>query len=250
MRAGIALTFGVVVGLAVAGLPASASNQTIAAVDYTSWNPPDVTIQAGDFVAWKNTTGFAHNVCVRAPGATTGCDEYRSGDPSSPWPSEGYTHPFDNVGSYRYFCEAHPGMNGTITVSGTGTGTGTSTTPPPDTQPTDTITVPTQTQTAPVDTTAPAFVGTPRRRARRKAALILELHSSEDATLKAGVFRRRPGGRSFTRISEAALAVEKGRNVKKLPRTRVRSGAYRVKLQLVDGAGNKSATKTISFKIA
>ena len=29
-----------------------------------------------------------------------------------------------------------------------------------------------------------------------------------------------------------------------------RSGAYSVKLQLVDAAGNKSATKTISFKLA
>jgi hypothetical protein len=30
----------------------------------------------------------------------------------------------------------------------------------------------------------------------------------------------------------------------------LRSGAYRVRLQLVDAAGNKSATRTLGFKLA
>jgi hypothetical protein len=70
--------------------------------------------------------------------------------------------------------------------------------------------------------------------------------------LHATVFRRPPGGRAFARISEASLHVTQGRNVVTLPRKTgsLRSGAYRVKLQLVDAAGNKSAAKTLVVKIA
>jgi plastocyanin len=273
MRLGvaIALVSGFACALAIAGFPASAAGQSIAAVSNTGWNPADVSIQVNESVTWSNGTGFSHNVCVRAAGATSGCDEYRSGAPASSWPIGGYTHPFTGDGTYQYICEQHPVMHGTITVgtginppgttgtgtgtgtnTGTNTGTGTSTTPPPDSQPTDTITVPVQTtETFPAatDTTAPAFVGKPKRRASRKS-LVIELGSSEPGTVKATVFRRPPHGRSFARISDASLKVTQGKNVVKVPRATLRSGAYRVKLQLVDAAGNKSATRTLSFKIA
>jgi hypothetical protein len=150
-------------------------------------------------------------------------------------------------------------MTGTITVgagtptgTGTGTGTGTSTTPPPGSQPTDTITVPTQTQqtTAATDTTSPAFTGKVKRRASR-SALLLELGSSEPGTLSATIFRRPPRGRSFSRVSETSVHVKQGRNVVTLLRkSRLRRGAYRVKLQLADPAGNRSAAKAFNFKLA
>jgi plastocyanin len=270
MRLGlaIALVAGFVCALAIAGFPASAADQSIAAVSNTGWNPADVSIQVNESVTWSNTTGFPHNVCVRAAGATSGCGEYRSDAPLSSWPSGGYTHPFTADGTYQYICEQHPGMHGTITVgtginppgttgtgtgTGTNTGTGTSTTPPPDSQPTDTITVPVQTtETFPAapDTTAPAFVGKPKRRASRRS-LVIDLTSSEPGSVKATVFRRPPHGRSLTRISDASLKVKQGKNVVRLPRTTsLRRGAYRVKLQLVDAAGNASATTTINFKIS
>jgi hypothetical protein len=45
--------------------------------------------------------------------------------------------------------------------------------------------------------------------------------------------------------------VKQGKNVVMLLRkSRLRSGAYRVRLQLVDAAGNRSATKTLNFKLA
>src|SRR4051812_32756907 len=155
-------------GLAVAfAIPrlSSAAQPAIAAYSYTAWNPADVTIQAGENVTWSNGTGFAHNVCVAAAGATSGCGEFRSGDASDTWPSGGFTHGFASAGSYKYICETHPNMTGTVTVQAAFTGTGTSTTPPPDTMPTDTITVPTTTDTAPAaDTAAPAFTAKPKRR--------------------------------------------------------------------------------------
>jgi hypothetical protein len=108
------------------------------------------------------------------------------------------------------------------------------------------------TQTPAADTTAPGFTGKVKRRSSRKA-LILELTSTEPATLKAKVLRRPPRGRTFSRVGQSSVEVKQGKNVVTLPRKasgRLRSGGYRVQLQLQDAAGNKSATKTISFKLA
>jgi plastocyanin len=262
------LCAGLVLAFAVTDLPASATSQSIAAVSNTGWMPADVSIDPGDSVTWTNGTGLAHNVCVRRTNGT-GCGEYRSGSPSASWPSEGFTHAFASDGTYAYICQQHPGMKGTITVgtginpptdtgtgtgtstTPTGTGTGTSTTPPPGSQPTDTTTVPTQTGQSTADTTAPGFTGKIKRRSSRKA-LTLELSATEPATLKTTVFRRPPRGRTFTRVGQASLHVKKGRNVVSLPRKArgsLRSGSYRLKLQLVDAAGNKSVTKTLTFKL-
>src|SRR3954447_13758066 len=129
MRAAAALAAGLLVALAVAGLPASATTQSVA-VSYTSWNPSSVAVQASDDVTWSNSTGYMHNVCVAAAGASSGCGEFRSGAPSDAWPSGGFSHPFASAGTYKFVCENHPSMSGTITVGGGGgsTGTGTSTT--------------------------------------------------------------------------------------------------------------------------
>jgi plastocyanin len=232
---------GVAAAFAVAN--ASASDASIAAQE-SSWSPSSVTIQAGESVTWTNSGGL-HNVCVQKPG-TTGdtCDEFRNGEASTTWTSA--AHAFSTPGTYAFFCEIHRGngMTGTVTVEAPSTGTGT--TPPPDAMPTDTTTTPT-----PTDTSAPAFVGTPKRRASRKS-LVLEVRLSEQATLRATVFRRPPGGRSFARVSDASVRVKQGKNVVTLPRKTgsLRSGAYRVRLQLVDAAGNKSPAKTLSFKVA
>jgi hypothetical protein len=203
-------------------------------------------------VTWSNGTPDRHNVCIAAAGAASGCDEYRSGDPSTSWPSGGYSHAFAAARSYLYKCEWHPAMTGMITVQGVSSGTGTSAYPPVETQPTDTTTTQTETQQAPLDTTAPRFTGKLKRRSSRKA-VILELGSSEDATVQATSFRRPPRVRSFKRISQATLKVKQGKNVVTVLRTSkgpLRRGTYRIKLQLIDGAGNESATKTFSFKLA
>jgi hypothetical protein len=112
--------------------------------------------------------------------------------------------------------------------------------------------VPIQTEQSAADVTRPEFAGKVKWRASRRA-LILELRSSEAATLKATVLRRPPHRRAFSRVGQASLPVKQGKNVVTLPRKasgRLRSGAYRMQLQLVDAAGNKSVKKTLSFKLA
>lgn len=245
---------------AVAHFPAWAADHPITAVANTSWDPNSYSIDVNDTVTWTNTTTFSHNVCIRRSNVASGCGEARNGDPAPSW-ADPYTHQFTSDGTFTFMCQLHPTMTGTITVgtgenppvdtgTGTGTGTGTSTTPPTGSQPTDTATVPIQ-QTVATDTTAPALTGKPKRRASR-SALIVTLSSSEDATLKAGVFRRPPHGRSFGRVSQRSVAVKQGKDTVTLIRKlgKRRAGAYRVTLQLVDAAGNKSPTTTLNFKIA
>ena len=267
MRFGLALLLGLLTALVLTGLPASAADQAIVAVAGPAWQPPTATINVGDKVTWTNPGAGFHNVCVRRSGSS-GCSEFEMpAAPTTSWPAD-VSHTFSSDGTFEFICEFHTSMKGTVTVgtgvnpqptqttgTGTGTGTGTSTTPDPGTQPTDTTTAPTQTEATPLaadDTTAPAFTGQLKRRSSRKA-LILDLGSSEDGTLKATVFRRPPRGRAFSKVGEASLHVKQGRNVVTLPRKArgsLRSGSYKVKLQLVDEAGNKSATKTLSFKLA
>lgn len=242
-----ALVAGLVTAALVAGFPASAADTTIAAMSAGySWNPKNVTIQVGDTVTWTTDGVLPHNVCVQKPGTTgTTCDEFRNGDPSTSWSSYTNSHTFTTPGTYTFYCETHKsfGMVGTITVGGGSTGTGTGTG-------TDTTTTPTQPQT--YDTVAPHFTSKPKRRASRKS-LIVEFGASEAGKLSATVFRRAPGKRSFSRVGSASLTVKQGHDVVTLPRRasgRLRKGAYRVTLQLVDAAGNKSATKTLLFKLA
>ena len=100
--------------------------------------------------------------------------------------------------------------------------------------------------------TPPSFTGKLKRRSSRKS-LIVELGSSEDATLDVTVYRRAPARHSFRRVGHASLTVHAGRNVVTLPRKaagRPRSGAYRIRLVLVDAAGNHSPARTLRFKIA
>ena len=236
----IAALAGLVVALLIAGIPASASDPTIAATPTNTWNPSTASIHVGDTVTWTNDGGF-HS--VRLVGDA---NPLVAADPG--WTSVKKT--FTQAGTFTFYCEIHgnpdgSGMAGTITVTADSTGTST-TGPEPIT---DTITVPTQTTGAPADTTAPAFTGKLKRRSSRKS-LVLEVGSSEAATLKATVLRRPPRGRSFSQTSQATVKVGQGKNVVTLPRTSIRKGSYRVKLLLVDDAGNKSATKTLVFKIA
>ena len=261
MRLVAAAVAGVLVALAVTSLSASAADPTIAAVSSNhSWNPSTATINVGQSVSWSTDGLGYHNVCVLKPGGSgDSCDnnadaEFRNGAPASSWSSYPNSHVFTAPGTYTFFCEAHKsfGMTGTITVVASSTGT--STTPPPDTMPTDTTTVPagTDTTTTPAaGAGSPVFTGKLKRRSTRKA-LVLELGSSEAATLHATVFRRPPRGHSYSRISQANLKAKQGKNVATLLRKAggLRSGSYRVKLQLVDDDGNKSATKTLTFKLA
>lgn len=271
-----ALLAGVAAAALVTGIPALAASRNVA-VNGFSWNPSHVTIAPGEDLSWSNGSGVAHNVCVAKAGETLvptvatdpgPCTEFRNGDPSASWAgSTADEHIFPTAGTYQFICQAHPmtmkgtvvvGSSGTTTTTTTGTtttsttttGTGTTTTETTPTQ-AQTGTTPTQTTQA-ADTTDPRFTAAIKRRPGRKT-LTLSFGSSEAGRLEATVFRRPPRGRSFARIGKASLKVRAGANTLTVPRNAgggLRSGAYRVRLALVDAAGNRSMTRLVIFKIA
>ena len=110
----------VVVLLLVFTGQAVSATTNVAAVGTSGWSPDPITIDSGDTVTWSNSTGFPHNVCVASAGAAAGanCSEFRM--PASPSVNWGGTvsHTFNAPGTFRYLCEAHPNMTGTVTVRG------------------------------------------------------------------------------------------------------------------------------------
>ena len=267
-----ALLAGVGAAALAAGIPALAASRNVAVSGF-SWNPGQVTIAPGEDVSWSNASGVMHNVCVAKAGETlvptvptdpAPCTEFRNGDPSTSWSgSTADEHVFPTAGTYQFICQAHPvamkgtvvvGSSGTTTTTTTTTGTGTTTTETTPTQTqTQTQTSTTPAQTAPVqDTTVPRFTTAIKRRAGRKA-LTLAFGSSEAGRLETTVFRRPPRSRTFARVGTASFKVRSGANTLTVPRSAggaLRSGAYRVKLALLDAAGNRSPARLLIFKIA
>ena len=244
----VVVVAGVFTAALVAGFPASAADTSVSAVSYTGWSPDPITINVGDTVTWSNNTTYLHNVCIAAAGepAGTDCNEFRNGDPAVEW--SGVKHAFNAAGPFKYLCQVHTNMVGTVTVQAAGGGTTT-----PDTQTgTGTGTTPTGTQPSSSDSVAPRFTTAVKRRASR-SSLVLRFGVSEDSMLKAVVSRRAPRAHRFAQVGKAVMQVRAGSNTVTLPRSasgRLRAGAYRVALVLVDAAGNRSAERVLVFKLA
>lgn len=109
---------------ALAAFPAFAAEHIVTARPNLTFDPPSLTITAGDTVTFKNGGG-RHNVksdpdAITAFHCSEACGDSPLGDPSSEsWSS---TVTFPDVGVARYYCELHggaggSGMSGVITVA-------------------------------------------------------------------------------------------------------------------------------------
>jgi plastocyanin len=72
-----------------------------------AFQPSSLTVQAGDTVTFENDDDVTHNVTA---------DAFKSGDVDG---GKSWKYTFSKAGTYNYVCTYHPGMNGTITVTGT-----------------------------------------------------------------------------------------------------------------------------------
>ncbi len=77
--------------------------------DALKFNPSSTSVKVGDVVQWDNGSSVAHNVTFDQFSSITS-DTMNSGDT--------YQVKFTKAGTYQYHCTFHPGMDGTITVSG------------------------------------------------------------------------------------------------------------------------------------
>lgn len=88
---------------------ASAQDTTVAIVDF-AFQPASVTVAVGSTVTWSNGGAAPHTV-------TSSSGAFDSGTLQ---PGASFSHTFDTVGTFSYFCSIHPSMTGTITVTESG----------------------------------------------------------------------------------------------------------------------------------
>jgi len=77
--------------------------------DELKFSPNSAAVKVGDVVEWDNSGSVAHNVTFDDFSAITS-DTMNSGD--------SYQVKFTKAGTYQFHCTFHPGMEGTVTVSG------------------------------------------------------------------------------------------------------------------------------------
>jgi plastocyanin len=71
------------------------------------FNPKNITVPPGATVKWTNKDTVGHDV--------TGSG-FKSGGSGGLTPGDTYSHTFNRVGSFKYRCTVHPGMEGTVVV--------------------------------------------------------------------------------------------------------------------------------------
>jgi plastocyanin len=89
----------------IAVAPARSANIEVK-VDNFTFNPPQITVKAGDTVIWVNHDDIPHTV-------TSKTFIFKSKALDS---DDKFSFTFATAGSFPYFCSLHPHMTGTIVV--------------------------------------------------------------------------------------------------------------------------------------
>ena len=84
---------------------ASGSDGVVAVTNF-SFDPDSIAVDAGTEVTWRNEDPASHTV-------TATSDRFDSGTLE---PGARFSFQFGRPGTYRYFCNIHPDMKGTVTV--------------------------------------------------------------------------------------------------------------------------------------
>jgi len=110
------LWIGILLAFLVPASPAWAVNATVTATSLSTFSPKDVTINTSDMVTWSNGGGV-HNVHF-----DDGSFDMPASPSSAAW---SVSRTFTSPGTFRYYCEAHggpngSGMSGTVWVNGPG----------------------------------------------------------------------------------------------------------------------------------
>jgi plastocyanin len=103
------------VGPSAEAKQAEAKSSAVVAMGFHSFDPPKVTIHAGETVLWENTSIIWHTVTADAAKAKdpanvalpAGAEAFDSGKVDS---GGMYQHAFTVPGMYKYFCQPHEAM--------------------------------------------------------------------------------------------------------------------------------------------
>ena len=203
----------------------------------------DVSIETGDTVTWDFAGSSANH---NAAGANDVPADPAWKTYSTPFTaSASYSRDFTQPGVYQYLCQAHPGMDGTITVTGEPIETPTSTppaSPTPSTQPSDPgINTPRPTGGA-QDVVKPTLQSIGAKGRRR--AVTISFRLSENSTV---TIRVRRGSRTVKTVVKQLAAGERSLSVRS---AKLRKGRrYTVEVRARDASGNVSALASKSLRI-
>lgn len=88
--------------------PVSATDEV--EIENFAFSPSSITIKKGTKVTWTNKDSTSHTVTPDQPGGGfTGSDLLAK--------DETYSFTFTEVGEYKYHCQPHPQMTGSVTVT-------------------------------------------------------------------------------------------------------------------------------------
>jgi plastocyanin len=222
---GVAVVGGAAVGATAGGdgsTARAAANVTITARDFF-WSPDAVDIQVGDTVTCTNAQGF-HNVLL---------GDSRLNQPGFPEDPSWNPPPkmtFNTPGSYTFMCEVHPGMTGTVQVSGG------EPTPTPTATPTPTPAVPPPGGGAP-DTTPPTVSGLTV--SGTAAGARVRLTVSEPSTVNVRFLNTAGEARMRAQVEQGTWTVDHA----------LANGRYTYELWAADAAGNRSTTEVGEVRV-
>ena len=92
-------------GASPAGDDTASASGTTVSVDDNFFEPEEIEVGVGDTVTWEWVGSQPHNVSADAF--------------ESELQTEGtFEHSFEEAGTYDYVCTVHPGMEGTVEVTG------------------------------------------------------------------------------------------------------------------------------------
>jgi plastocyanin len=109
-----------VVALSASVAPAARADERVVAAPVSTYATPSVTIDQGEALYFRNLDLTSHDVVARNPGPD-GKPLFATAliGPGGEAFVEGSQ--YLTTGSYAFFCTIHPGMDGTLDVSGAGT---------------------------------------------------------------------------------------------------------------------------------
>jgi plastocyanin len=98
-----------ILALTAATAPTTAATTTAATTVHIKnfqYVPPAITVHAGERITFVNDDDEAHTVTAND----------KSFDSAGLDTNDKWQHVFSKAGTYRYFCQMHPYMKGTVTV--------------------------------------------------------------------------------------------------------------------------------------
>jgi plastocyanin len=75
-----------------------------------TFSPGKIIIKKGTTVTWTNNDSIAHTVTAKT-------DKEHGPNSGTLNPGKNYSFTFNDDGTFDYFCEIHPSMTGTVTVT-------------------------------------------------------------------------------------------------------------------------------------